>query len=115
MMLTLEERKTWYIGHNIGHIIRGENYEFLRQIMNGKVQDKRCINSRQHFWTKDILRWFGCSTIDIFSEAVSKTTLAIWMDNLRGQTARDVDSVDLSSGVDFPVIIRTYFVSSSLR
>lgn len=83
LMLTIKERKTRYIGH----IMRGKKYELLRLIIEGKVQGKRSIGRRQNSWLKDIRRWFGCSSIDIFRMAVSRMTLAIWIANLRKETA----------------------------
>lgn len=83
LMLTIKERKTRYIGH----IMRGEKYELLRLIIEGKIQGKRSIGRRQNSWLKDIRRWFDCSSIDIFRMAVSRTTLAIWIANLRKETA----------------------------
>lgn len=83
LMLTIKERKTRYIGH----IMRGEKYELLRMIIEGKIQGKRSVGRRQNSWLKDIRRWFGCSSLDIFRMAVSRTTLAIWIANLREETA----------------------------
>ena len=83
LLLTIKIRKTRYIGH----IMRGEKYELLRLIIEGKVQGKRSIGRRQNSWLKDIQRWFGCSSLDIFRMAVSRTTLAIWIANLRRETA----------------------------
>ncbi|VEN45339.1 unnamed protein product [Callosobruchus maculatus] len=67
--------------------MRGQKYELLRVIIEGKIQGKRSIGRRQNSWLKDIRRWFGCSSLDIFRMAVSRTTLAIWIANLRKETA----------------------------
>ncbi|XP_024887867.1 uncharacterized protein LOC112464852 [Temnothorax curvispinosus] len=67
--------------------MRGERYELMRLIIQGKVQGKRSIGRRQNSWLKDIGRWFGCTSVDIFRMAVSKTMLAIWIANLRKETA----------------------------
>lgn len=83
LLLTIKQRKTRYIGH----VMRGDRYEFLRLIIEGKIQGKRSIGRRQNSWLKDLRRWFGCSSIDIFRAAVSRTVLAIWIANLREETA----------------------------
>lgn len=83
LLLTIKHRKTSYIGH----VMRGDKYEFLRLIIEGKIQGKRSIGRRQNSWLKDLRRWFGCSSIDIFRAAVSRTMLAIWIANLCAETA----------------------------
>ncbi|XP_071577336.1 uncharacterized protein [Temnothorax nylanderi] len=83
LMLAIRERKTRYIGH----LMRGERYELLRLIIQGKIQGKRSIGRRQNSWLKDMGRWFGCTSVDIFRMAVSKTMLAIWIVNLRKEMA----------------------------
>jgi len=42
-------------------------------IIEGKIQEKISIGS------EDLRRWFGCSSIDIFRGAVSRTMLGIWI------------------------------------
>lgn len=58
----IKERKTRYIGH----LMRGEKYELLRLIIEGKIQGKRSIGRRQNSWPKDIRKWLGCTSVDIF-------------------------------------------------
>lgn len=84
LLLTLKERKIEYFGH----VMRGNKYEILRLIIEGKIQGKRSVGRRKNSWLKDIRRWLGCKSIDIFRAAVSKTRLAIWIANLRKETAQ---------------------------
>lgn len=79
LLLTIMERKTQYLGH----IMRGSRYELLQLIIEGKIQGKRSVGRRQNSWLKDLRRWFGCTSIEIFRAAVSKTMMAIWITNLR--------------------------------
>jgi len=83
LLLTIKQRKTSFISH----VMRGEKYEFLRLIIEGKIQGKSSICRRQNSWLKDLRRWFGCSSIDIFRAAVSRTMLAIGIANFRVETA----------------------------
>lgn len=83
-LLTVKIRKTQYFGH----IMTGPKYEILRLIIEGKIKGKRSIGRRQNSWLKDMRRWFGCSSNHIFRTAVSRVRLAIWIANLRKETAR---------------------------
>lgn len=83
LLTTIKERKLQYLGH----IMRGERYEILRLIMEGKIQGKRSVGRRQNSWLRDLRRWFGQTSIEIFRAAVSRTTIAIWIANLRRETA----------------------------
>lgn len=78
LLTTTKERKTLFLGH----IMRAP-----RLIIEGKIEGKRSVGRRQNSWLKDIRRWFKRSSIEIFRAAVSKTTLAIWIANLRQETA----------------------------
>lgn len=51
LMITIKERKTNYIGH----VLRREQYELLRLIIEGKIK-KKSIGRRQNLWLKDIRR-----------------------------------------------------------
>jgi len=58
LLLTVK-RKMQYLGH----IMRGEKYEFLRLVVEGKILGKRSVGRRQNSWLKDLRRWFGCTSI----------------------------------------------------
>lgn len=83
LMNTIKVRKTQYIGH----VMRGERYELLRIIIEGKIKGRRSVGRRQNSWLKDLRRWYGCSSAEIFRAAVSKATIAIWIANLRQERA----------------------------
>lgn len=82
LLLTVKERKLQYIGH----IMRGERYEILRLIIEGKVEGKRSVGRRQNSWLKDLRRWLGRTSTEIFRAAVSRTMIANWIANLRKET-----------------------------
>jgi hypothetical protein len=84
LLRIIKERKMQYLGH----VLRGERYELLQVILEGKVQGKRSVGRRQNSWLKDLRRWFDRSSAEIFRAAVSKTTIAIWIANLRKETAQ---------------------------
>jgi len=79
LLSTLKKRKIEYLGH----IIRGEKYEILRIIMEGKIEGRRSVGRRRNSWLKDIRRWLGVSTVDIFRAAGSKILIALWIANLQ--------------------------------
>ena len=51
----VKRRKTSYLGH----IYRGSRYEFLRLIMEGKVEDTRGPGRRQCSWLRNVRDWTG--------------------------------------------------------
>ena len=80
---TMKERKV----QNLGHVMRGEKYEVLRIVLEGKIKGKRLIGRRQNSWLKDIRRWLGKTSNEIFKAAVNRTLKIIWIANLRRETA----------------------------
>lgn len=101
LMQIVKERKTRYIGH----VMRGERYELLRLIIEGKIQGKRSVGRRQNSWLKDLRRWFGCTSIDIFRAATSRIMIANWVANLR----RRIKKKKICN------IISSFFYSNILR
>ena len=79
LLLTIKKRKIQYLGH----VLRGEKYEMLRVILQGKISGKRSIGRRQNSWMKDLRRWCACSTTELFRKAVSKVQLALWIANFQ--------------------------------
>ncbi len=77
LLFTLKKRKLTYLGH----VLRGEKYEILRVILEGKIVGKRSVGRRQNSWTKDLRRWCACSTIELFRKAASKIQTALWIAN----------------------------------
>ena len=80
VLSTVKERKLRYLGH----IMRGPKYEILRLIIEGKIVGRRSVGRRQNSWLKDLRRWFGCSSIELFRSAGSRIEIATWIANLRG-------------------------------
>lgn len=78
ILSTIKRRKLQYLGH----IMRGEKYELLRVIIEGRIAGRRSVGRRQNSWLKDLRRWLGCSSLDIFRGAVSRIRTAMWMANL---------------------------------
>lgn len=81
LLTTIKERKLQYLEH----IMKGERY-ILRLIIDGKIEGKRSVGRRQNSWLRDLRRWFGQTSIDIFRAVVSRATIAIWIANLRRET-----------------------------
>ena len=74
----IKRRKLLYLGH----ILRGERYGILRLVMEGKICGARSAGRRRNSWLRDLRRWLGCSSIELFRKAVSRIQIAIWMANL---------------------------------
>lgn len=79
ILKTLKGRKIAYFGH----VMRGDKYRILKLIMEGKIAGKRSVGRRQNSWTKDLRRWLGCSSLDIFRGAVSRIQIASWIAHLQ--------------------------------
>lgn len=79
VIMTIKRRKLLYMGH----VMRGEKYQLLQVIMQGKVQGKRSVGRRRNSWLKNLRDWFGCSNNDLFRSAVSKVKIALMIANLR--------------------------------
>lgn len=62
----------------LGHIIGGEKYELLKNIMQGKeVYEKKICTATQSTES------FGCSSIECFRRAANKAMVALLISNLR--------------------------------
>ncbi|KAF6217287.1 hypothetical protein GE061_001641 [Apolygus lucorum] len=83
LLLTVKERKTQYNGH----VMRGDRYELLRLIIEGKIEGRRSVGRRKNSWLKDLRRWFGFTSVEVFRVATNKLELATWIANLRLETA----------------------------
>jgi hypothetical protein len=51
----IKRRKLEYLGH----IIRGPRYEFLRLILNGKIEGKKWIGRKKLSWLRNLRQWTG--------------------------------------------------------
>jgi hypothetical protein len=79
IMNSIKRRKLEYLGH----ITRGEKYELLRIIMQGRIQGRRSIGRRRISWLKNLREWFNCSSLQLFRAAANKVTIAVMISNLR--------------------------------
>nr|CAH7746264.1 unnamed protein product [Callosobruchus chinensis] len=57
----------------LGHIIRGERYEFQRLILHGKIEGgRRGIGRKKLSWLRNIHQWTGISDFQSIQEAARK-------------------------------------------
>lgn len=75
---TMKIRKLQYLGH----VMRGERYRFLQEIMQGKIQGQRSQGRRRISWLNNLRKWFNCSSTDLFRAAISKVRIAMMIANL---------------------------------
>lgn len=68
----IKRRKTGYLGH----IYRGRNYEFLRLVMEGKIEGKRGIGRRKCSWLRNIREWTGMDTPSLLRTAQDRQRFA---------------------------------------
>nr|CAH7733484.1 unnamed protein product [Callosobruchus chinensis] len=62
----IKKRKISYLGH----IIRGERYEFQRVILQGKIEGgRRGIGRKKLSWLRNIRQWTGISDFQSIQEA----------------------------------------------
>lgn len=59
LLHTIKIRKTTYFGH----IIRGEKYQLLVLILQGKIEGRRGIGRKQMSWLRNIRSWTGIRSI----------------------------------------------------
>ena len=76
---TIKARKLQYLGH----IMRGQRYEMLRLIMQGKIKGKRNVGRRRISWLRNLRDWYNCSSIELFRAAANKVNIAMMVSNLR--------------------------------
>jgi len=79
LLLSIKKRKLQYFGH----IMRGDKYQFLQLIIQGKIEGKRAPGRRRTSWLKNLRQWFGRNTSSLFRAAVSKVQIAMMIANLR--------------------------------
>nr|CAH7729152.1 unnamed protein product [Callosobruchus chinensis] len=62
----IKKRKISYLGH----IIRGERYEFQRLILQGKIEDgRRGLGRKKLSWLRNICQWTGTSDFQSIQKA----------------------------------------------
>jgi len=58
LLATIKRRKTAYFGH----IMRGNKYELLQLIVQGKIEGRRGVGRKQLSWLRNIRNWTGIRT-----------------------------------------------------
>ena len=43
----------------LGHIMRGRKYNFLRLILNGKIEGRKWIGRKKLSWLRNMRQWTG--------------------------------------------------------
>lgn len=81
VLLTIKKRKLQYLGH----VMRGEKYQLLQLIVQGKIVGKRSIGRRRNSWMKNLREWYNCSNNQLFRSTVSKIRIALMIANLRNE------------------------------
>lgn len=75
----IKKRKTSYLGH----LLRHERYNFLRIIMEGKIEGRRGPGRRQMTWLRNIKEWTGLDFQSLIRKAQSREEFAEVIANLR--------------------------------
>ena len=78
IVCTVKSRKLQYFGH----VMRGEKYRLLQNIMQGKIAGKRGPGRRKTSWLKNLRDWYGVDTNTLFRIAVNKIKIAVMVTNV---------------------------------
>lgn len=71
----------------LGHVMRGDKYQLLQVIMQGKIIGKRSVGRRRMSWLRNLREWFNCSSDQLFRKAVNRLQIIMMVANLREKTA----------------------------
>ena len=72
LLREIKKRKTSYLGH----VYRGGNYEFLRLIVEGKVEGRRGPGRRRCSWLRNVRDWTGLDTQSLLRAAQDRQRFA---------------------------------------
>ena len=75
---TVKIRKLQYLGH----IMRGERYHLLQEILQGKIEGRRSQGRRRISWLDYLKKWFKCNSSELFNAARSRDRIAVMIANL---------------------------------
>lgn len=75
----VKQRKTGYLGH----VYRGEKYQLLRLLMEGKIEGRRGLGRRKCSWLKNIREWTGLDTCTLLRAARNREEFAGIVANLQ--------------------------------
>ena len=68
LVFTIKKRKLQYLGH----VMRGDKYQLLQLIIQGKIIGKRSIGRRRNSWLKNLREWYNCNNCQLIISAISK-------------------------------------------
>lgn len=80
VMFTIKKRKLEYFGH----VMRGEKYRILQNIMQGKIQGRRCPGRRRTSWLKNLREWYGVNSTSLFRAAANKIKIIMMIADVLG-------------------------------
>ena len=81
LILTIKKHKLQYLGH----VMRGDKYQLLQLIIQGKIMGKRSIGRRRNSWLKNFREWYNCNNCQLFRSAVSKIRIALIIAKLQNE------------------------------
>lgn len=84
LLYSIKKRKFLYLGH----------------VFEEKIAGKRSVGHRQNSWLKDLCRWLGCISIELFRAGTSKIIFVNQITNLRRRRRSYIVDADLK----FPVV-----------
>lgn len=79
LVVEIKRRKLEYFGHIMRH---PEKYEILHLIMEGKIASKRGPGGRRTSWLKNLRKWYGKTSLELFRVAVNKTMICNMIANM---------------------------------
>lgn len=77
--IIIKARKLQYFGH----VMRGEKYELLQLILQGKICGKRGKGRPRMNWMQNLKDWFGYTKSELFKAAKNKHHIGLMVSNLR--------------------------------
>ena len=78
ILVTIKKRKLEYFGH----LMRGDKYRLLQNIMQGKIAGRRTPGRRKTSWLKNLRDWYGVSSNSLFRLAFDKLKIAMMVTNV---------------------------------
>lgn len=67
--------------------MRGNRYQMLQLIIQGKIDGKRSVGRRRTSWLRNLRDWFNCNSKQLFRAAANKVKIATMIATLRRETA----------------------------
>lgn len=79
IVFTVRKRKFEYFDH----VMKGERYNLLQLIIQGKIAGKKSRGRRIMSWLRNLREWFVCSSIKLFRAVGPKIGIVMMIANLR--------------------------------